>query len=191
MSQATESLHIPAPSRLFTTHARAAPARIITAKKFSISGRQEFISHCKQTRFAALTVQLYASTSSRNLAGAPAPPHPAAKMTNAKRSASSKCGKSGDGNAAAPRTTVDLSKLRKTSLKKYKRHFNLDCKADSKSELLAAVMAHFSSMMVKEADVALAFHNFARSVRGRRTLAGGEAKEAVAVGGGVPEANGR
>lgn len=94
----------------------------------------------------------------------------ASGMTSGKRSGS-KTAKGGE-SAPPPRTTVDLSKLRKTSLKKYKRHFNLDCKADSKSELLAAVMAHFSSMMVKEADVALAFHNFARSVRGRRTLAG-------------------
>lgn len=66
---------------------------------------------------------------------------------------------------------VDLSKLRKTSLKRYKRHFNLDVKADSKTELLEAVGRHFATMPVREADVALEFHNYARSVRGKRSLA--------------------
>lgn len=66
---------------------------------------------------------------------------------------------------------VDLSKLRKTSLKRYKKHFNLDVKADSKTELLEAVGRHFATMPVREADVALEFHNFARSERGKRSLA--------------------
>lgn len=66
---------------------------------------------------------------------------------------------------------VDLSKLRKTSLKRYKKHFNLDVKADSKTELLEAVGRHFATMPVREADVAMEFHNFARSMRGKRSLA--------------------
>lgn len=65
---------------------------------------------------------------------------------------------------------MDLSKLRKTSLKRYKKHFNLDVKADSKTELLEAVGRHFAQMPVREADVALEFHNYARSLRGKRPL---------------------
>eukprot|EP00177_Eucheuma_denticulatum_P005080 GFKZ01009260.1.p4 GENE.GFKZ01009260.1~~GFKZ01009260.1.p4 ORF type:complete len:128 (-),score=1.19 GFKZ01009260.1:339-698(-) len=65
---------------------------------------------------------------------------------------------------------VDLSKLRKQSLKRYKKHFNLDVKADSKTELLEAVGRHFATMPVREADVALEFHNYARSIRGKRSL---------------------
>lgn len=36
---------------------------------------------------------------------------------------------------------------------------------------LEAVVRHFAQMPVREADVALEFHNFARSVRGKRSLA--------------------
>ena len=78
------------------------------------------------------------------------------------------------------RQYVDLSKLRKTSLKRYKKHFNLDVKADSKTELLEAVGRHFAAMPVREADVALEFHNFARSLRAKRNALGQDA--AVASG---------
>lgn len=64
---------------------------------------------------------------------------------------------------------MDLSKLRKTSLKRYKKHFNLDVKADSKTELLEAVGRHFATMPVREADVALDFYNFLRNLRGKRS----------------------
>lgn len=63
---------------------------------------------------------------------------------------------------------VDLSKLRKISLKRYKKHFNLDVKADSKTELLEAVARHFAQMPVSETDVALEFYNFLRNLRGKR-----------------------
>ena len=36
---------------------------------------------------------------------------------------------------AMGKQTVDLGKLRKASLKRYKKHFKLDCKADSKTDL--------------------------------------------------------
>lgn len=74
---------------------------------------------------------------------------------------------------------MDLSKLRKTSLKKYKKHFKLDVKADSKMELLDAVVRHFATMPVREADVALEFHNFARSRAGKRTLVGADSDAVV------------
>lgn len=64
---------------------------------------------------------------------------------------------------------VDLSKLRKASLKRYKKHFNLDVKADSKTELLEAVGRHFAQMPVREADVAVEFYNFIRGVRLKRS----------------------
>ncbi len=44
-------------------------------------------------------------------------------------------------------------------------------------------MRHFAAMPVREADVALDFHNFARSVRGRRTLAGDPPSGAPPPGG--------
>ncbi len=40
------------------------------------------------------------------------------------------------------------------------------------SRSVEVVMRHFASMPVREADVALEFHNFARTVRGRRTMGG-------------------
>lgn len=74
---------------------------------------------------------------------------------------------------------VDLSKLRKTSLKRYKKHFKLDVKADSKGELLAAVSTHFHAMAVREADVALEFHEFARRAH-RKAAAAAEVAAEVA-----------
>lgn len=91
-------------------------------------------------------------------------------MTSAKRNGSKHHGAL-KSESAPQRTYVDLSKLRKTSLKRYKRHFKLDVKADSKTELLEAVVRHFAQMPVREADVAIEFHNFAKSVKGKRTLA--------------------
>eukprot|EP00177_Eucheuma_denticulatum_P004842 GFKZ01008793.1.p4 GENE.GFKZ01008793.1~~GFKZ01008793.1.p4 ORF type:complete len:106 (-),score=9.74 GFKZ01008793.1:339-656(-) len=88
-------------------------------------------------------------------------------MTSSKRAAA----KPGTKTEPKPiKTHVDLSKLRKQSLKRYKKHFNLDVKADSKTELLEAVGRHFATMPVREADVALEFHNYARSIRGKRSL---------------------
>lgn len=60
-----------------------------------------------------------------------------------------------------------MSKLRKTSLKRYKKHFNLDVKAESKTELLEAVGKHFATMPVSEEEVALQFANFLRSRKQR------------------------
>ncbi|CAN8073447.1 unnamed protein product, partial [Agarophyton chilense] len=68
-------------------------------------------------------------------------------------------------------TYVDLSKLRKASLKRYKKHFKLDVKADSKTELLEAVGRHFAQMPVREVDVARDFHTFWRLKAGRRVAA--------------------
>jgi len=60
----------------------------------------------------------------------------------------------GSANDSYPKTVVDLSKLRKSSLKRYRRHFKLEVKSNpSKAELLAVVVAHFSQMPVREAEV--------------------------------------
>jgi len=57
-------------------------------------------------------------------------------------------------SATGSKTVVDLSKLRKSSLKRYRRHFKLEVKSNpSKAELLAVVVAHFSQMPVREAEV--------------------------------------
>mmetsp|Transcript_5243 Transcript_5243/g.15682 ORF Transcript_5243/g.15682 Transcript_5243/m.15682 type:complete len:84 (-) Transcript_5243:269-520(-) len=73
-------------------------------------------------------------------------------------------GKKAKAEASPPRTMVDLSKLRKSSLKRYKHHFKLDMKANpSKAELVDAVAAHFANMPVRESEVVAAFYNYARS----------------------------
>mmetsp|Transcript_868 Transcript_868/g.1850 ORF Transcript_868/g.1850 Transcript_868/m.1850 type:complete len:87 (+) Transcript_868:67-327(+) len=47
-----------------------------------------------------------------------------------------------------------LMKLHKSSLKKYKRHFNLTVRPNaSKGELVGAIEAHFSKMPVNEEEI--------------------------------------
>lgn len=70
--------------------------------------------------------------------------------------------------------------MRKASLKRYKKHFKLECKAESKTDLVEVVMRHFATMPVKEEAVAIDFHNFARALRGRR--AAGETHNSEGVG---------
>ncbi|PXF40904.1 Histone deacetylase complex subunit SAP30 [Gracilariopsis chorda] len=89
-------------------------------------------------------------------------------MTASKRAAAKLAAKPLSDSKLSLKTYVDLSKLRKASLKRYKKHFKLDVKADSKSELLEAVGRHFAQMPVREVDVARDFHSFWRLRAGRR-----------------------
>ncbi|KAA8492839.1 hypothetical protein FVE85_9111 [Porphyridium purpureum] len=52
-------------------------------------------------------------------------------------------------------TCIDLSRLRKSSLKRYKRHFKISMSVSnpSKAELVAAVSSHFAEMRVLEHEV--------------------------------------
>lgn len=65
---------------------------------------------------------------------------------------------------------VDLSKLKKSSLKRYTKRYNLNVKSDNKQELLQAVTAHFVSMPIRELDVAREFHNYTMSNKGKRGI---------------------
>lgn len=78
---------------------------------------------------------------------------------------------------------MDLSKLRKASLRRYKKHFNLEVKADSKTELLEAVGRHFAEMPVSETEVALSFLSYAKSIRGKRAMQGDSSLETQATNG--------
>lgn len=86
---------------------------------------------------------------------------------------------------------VDLSKLRKTSLKRYKKHFNLDVKAESKTELLEAVGKHFATMPVEESEVALQFYNFVRSRNNKRVPASDDHLPVANLSMNVAMSNGR
>eukprot|EP00735_Rhodelphis_limneticus_P008514 TRINITY_DN21552_c0_g1::TRINITY_DN21552_c0_g1_i1::g.14988::m.14988 TRINITY_DN21552_c0_g1::TRINITY_DN21552_c0_g1_i1::g.14988 ORF type:complete len:107 (-),score=10.27,sp/O88574/SAP30_MOUSE/40.91/5e-10,SAP30_Sin3_bdg/PF13867.1/8.7e+02,SAP30_Sin3_bdg/PF13867.1/3e-18 TRINITY_DN21552_c0_g1_i1:181-462(-) len=56
------------------------------------------------------------------------------------------------------RPLVDLAKLRKTSLRRYRKHFKLNVSNNpSKAELVEAVKAHFANQNVRENDAISAF----------------------------------
>mmetsp|Transcript_15960 Transcript_15960/g.34521 ORF Transcript_15960/g.34521 Transcript_15960/m.34521 type:complete len:109 (+) Transcript_15960:240-566(+) len=59
-----------------------------------------------------------------------------------------------------PKTLVNLSKLTKSSLKRYRRHFKLAVKANpSKADLLAAVALHWAEMPDLREDDVLALYS--------------------------------
>lgn len=53
-------------------------------------------------------------------------------------------------------------------MKRYKKHFNLEVKAESKTELLEAVGKHFATMPVHETQVAIQFYHFIHTLRNKR-----------------------
>lgn len=74
-------------------------------------------------------------------------------------------------NYASHPVYVDLSKLRKSSLKWYNKHFNLDLKAGSKKKLLGAVGKHFVTIPESEVKVVLQCANFLPSSKQRNGVA--------------------
>ncbi|KNC73041.1 hypothetical protein SARC_14398, partial [Sphaeroforma arctica JP610] len=65
-------------------------------------------------------------------------------------------------------TTVDLSNVSHSSLKRYKKHYDIDVPAgSSKQEYSAAVAQHFPTIQVNEAKDLLAFITHVENIKKR------------------------